>query len=97
MKSLIALVLIGLLCGAATKSAERPDPLFVPVGIFYMNGKFVKIVPVGTETFINIKECMETLQRAVGGVMQSGTIPNGGSMIGGCVPVPATNTPTAAT
>lgn len=68
--------------------AEGLTPLYVPMGIFYLNGEFVKTVQVG-EPINDLHECMEKLQHVVGSLEQNGKIPEHGGVIGACMPVPA--------
>jgi hypothetical protein len=41
----------------------------------------------------SLKECSEAEQRAIAGIQQAGKIPEGGGILGACLPIPSTIEP----
>lgn len=95
MKSLVlGLTLVGAI--SAANAIPAVTPIFIPTAIFYHNGKLIKLLQVG-EPYTDMQKCLKEMQEGIQGMIESGKIPNGGSVVGACVPVPSTVAPMAAT
>lgn len=72
-----------------TLSAETREAVFIPCGAFYMHGQLVGFKPVGP-AIATLDDCLEQLKKGIKDVELSGAMPDGGSIVGACVPVPKT-------
>lgn len=91
MKGLI----LGLALIGSVSAATSSTPVFIPTAIFYHNGQLLKLIQVGTP-YTDLPKCLKELQEGIQGMMEGGKIPNGGSVVGACVPAPSTMAPMAA-
>lgn len=87
MKKVIASAL--LLSTAAF--AQRPDMIFVPVGLYYIDGAFANAAVITKDgklpTFDSMNECIEFLRDAMTAAAKSGALGGANGAIGGCIPV----------
>jgi hypothetical protein len=90
-------VVLAFLVGCGIVAAEPftavPDRLhiFIPVGIYYMHGSFVKIVPFDQEPIAELSLCRNELQGIIEKIkIKGGDMPEGGDVIAACMPVLAT-------
>lgn len=86
--------LILLPCAFALAAPPIPKPQttgtaqFTPIGIYYVGGKFVKILTFDKLLFNSSAECIDALKEAISGMQEHGAIPDGDNVIGGCMPIP---------
>lgn len=94
MKSYVifSAALLAALCVRAaepTTESVKVPPIFVPVVSYYTNGNFVKSLVVGDEWFSTLKECQTSLSMGLLQVMENHKMPEGGGMVGACMPAPS--------
>lgn len=91
MRHIVILACLMLVSIGITLAGDQPTPdnkhIFIPIGIYYINGKYVNTVPFGKEPIDDLHECMERLQHIVGAIKTRGDVPEGGDIIGACMPV----------
>lgn len=81
-------VLLVLIFTGPCRAADKSDQWFAPIVLRYLNGDFVDLGQAGLP-IQGQHECLEALQRMIGAAQQNGAVPPGGSIIGGCLPIPA--------
>lgn len=88
MRILGWIVFVGFSLGLTLSAYAGEDTQwYAPIVIQYMNGDFIALGQAGIP-IQGKHECLEKLQRDVGNALTSGVIPHGGSILGGCVPIP---------
>lgn len=87
MRVLAWICFIGFSVGLSISAYATDEQWFAPVIIEYMNGDFVGIHQGGLP-LKGKHECLEKLQRDIGNALGNASIPHGGSVIGGCIPIP---------
>lgn len=72
---------------SATFTNSTVERIYVPTAASYIDGEFIGVAQVGhpEET---MRECMEKLQRTIGGVLENDSVPEGGSVLGACESLP---------
>ena len=90
MRHYLAFAAVTILCSTIA-SAQTPaiPPLYVPVGVFYQNGKLANVIAYPNHTYDSLKECAEALQHALLDMQENGKVPSGGFAMGACLPVPS--------
>lgn len=91
MKLLVlSAALLAASASAQIPEAGHPDFLFVPVGIYYVDGAFVNADPVRAKDgklprFDDATECFDFIKKAMLAAIKSGNA--AGSIVGACLPV----------
>lgn len=87
----ILLSIVGALMFSTAALAQRPDMIYIALGMYYKDGAFVNAAVVTKDgklpTFDSSKECLEFLQESIAGAAKSGAVGANNGIIGGCVPV----------
>lgn len=90
LSAILAATLVHAQIPTEPKETGHPEFLFVPVGIFYVDGAFVNADPVRTKDgkrpqFEEKSECFDFLKKAMLAAIKSGQA--AGTIVGTCLPV----------
>lgn len=95
MKIFLKVLATSLLATAAY--AQRPDMIFIPVGLYYVDGAFANATVITKDgklpTFDSVNECIDFLRNALTAAAKQGALSDGHGAIGGCIPVHRLMTP----
>ena len=83
-------------CSAAAPPAPQLDtsvkPRFIGIVILYRDGEYVNAVS-SNKTYEDIQDCLKVANGAISKAVADGTIPENGTAIGACIPLPTVKKP----
>ena len=89
-KRLLPLLAALMAMTTMANTAPKAPPLYVPVAVYYLQGKPVNVIAYPEKMYDSLKECSEAEQKALVAIEQAGKIPEGGQILGACMPIPST-------